>query len=412
MPNFADPLKDAINREMAAGVPASQIYVDKSPSLKSVSNPMGLMVANRRDEPAGGFQGINRAVREGRDPKMYGAAGGFVPNYAAGASGPDLSPFVGKTIPEATKKIQEDLKIALSNITKEYRKQFEDVKKNSQKIEEQIKLEEAKIQLLEDEIKESKKALAAAKKKGVNPIEVNREERRIKNLENDLSNTQSSRQKITPIDINQERKNLRESALKQRTEERNSAATLTTAVSANAQRGLTNPITPRVVDPKAPKQGMDLGVIFAVQGAMSALTGATAGSTNGLAKFTNALSEGIGNFVTAAFAIQGITAMGGAVGAVTSKLGPYGLAIAGITATYSATAKYLDEVNGINAAAAKNIAKMSDAAQNAAFNLSKLPQSAQQGIKVSASNLIAGAATYPGYENEFKFKDKKVDFQV
>ena len=82
IPNFADPLKDAINREMAAGVPASQIYVDKSPSLKSVSNPMGLMVANRRDEPAGGFQGINRAVREGRDPKMYGAAGGFVPNYA------------------------------------------------------------------------------------------------------------------------------------------------------------------------------------------------------------------------------------------------------------------------------------------------------------------------------------------
>jgi coenzyme F420-reducing hydrogenase delta subunit len=82
LPNFANPLKDAIGREMAAGVPASQIYVDKNPSLKSVGNPMGLMVANRRDEPAGGYQGINRAIKEGRNPKTYGAASGFVPNYA------------------------------------------------------------------------------------------------------------------------------------------------------------------------------------------------------------------------------------------------------------------------------------------------------------------------------------------
>lgn len=81
VPNFADPLKEAVGREMAAGVPASQIYIDKNQSLKSAANPMGLMVANRRDEPAGGHQGISRAIREGRDPKTYGAAGGFVPNY-------------------------------------------------------------------------------------------------------------------------------------------------------------------------------------------------------------------------------------------------------------------------------------------------------------------------------------------
>jgi hypothetical protein len=31
LPNFADPLKEAIDREMAAGVPSSQIYVDKAP---------------------------------------------------------------------------------------------------------------------------------------------------------------------------------------------------------------------------------------------------------------------------------------------------------------------------------------------------------------------------------------------
>jgi len=82
LPNFANPLQDAVGREMAAGVPASQIYIDKNSSLKNAANPMGLMVANRRDEPAGGFQGINRARREGANPMMYGAAGGFVPNYA------------------------------------------------------------------------------------------------------------------------------------------------------------------------------------------------------------------------------------------------------------------------------------------------------------------------------------------
>jgi TP901 family phage tail tape measure protein len=81
IPNFANPLQAALGREMAAGVPASQIYIDKNSSLKNAANPMGLMVANRRDEPAGGFQGINRARREGANPMMYGAAGGFVPNY-------------------------------------------------------------------------------------------------------------------------------------------------------------------------------------------------------------------------------------------------------------------------------------------------------------------------------------------
>jgi TP901 family phage tail tape measure protein len=82
IPNFADPLKEAIGREISAGVPASQIYVDQNSSLKNPMNPMGLMVANRRDEPAGGIQGISRARKEGANPMLYGAAGGFVPNYA------------------------------------------------------------------------------------------------------------------------------------------------------------------------------------------------------------------------------------------------------------------------------------------------------------------------------------------
>jgi TP901 family phage tail tape measure protein len=81
IPNFANPLKEAINREMSAGIPASQIYVDQNSSLKNSMNPMGLMVANRRDEPGGGMQGINRARKEGVNPMTYGAANGFVPNF-------------------------------------------------------------------------------------------------------------------------------------------------------------------------------------------------------------------------------------------------------------------------------------------------------------------------------------------
>jgi TP901 family phage tail tape measure protein len=273
IPNFANPLQAALGREMAAGVPASQIYIDKSPSLKNAANPMGLMVANRRDEPAGGFQGISRARREGANPMTYGAAGGFVPNF-----------------------------------------------------------------------------LSAQTVTGV-----------------------PSRPSLPPLSMNAQQ----------------------TASSGAAQpmAALTTS-TEEVV-----KANRDmLGTIFAVQAGMSVLTGATDGATSGIGKFANALSEGIGNFSTAAFAIQGVTSMGGAFGKFASKLGPYGLAIAGITATYSATAKYLDEVNGVNAAAAKNIAKMSDAAQNAAFNLDKLPQAAQKNIVGSAQRLVSGAATSSSYQ--------------
>jgi len=85
IPNFAAAaLQQAIAREKSAGLSDSQIYVDQNSSLKSSMNPMGLMVANRRDEPAGGFQGIARARKEGVNPKLYGAANGFVPNYVSG----------------------------------------------------------------------------------------------------------------------------------------------------------------------------------------------------------------------------------------------------------------------------------------------------------------------------------------
>jgi TP901 family phage tail tape measure protein len=83
IPNFNNPLAKAIGREkQASGLPLSSIYVDQNKRLQSSMNPLGLMVANRRDEPLSGTQGIRRVLKEGGDPKTAGMARGFVPNFA------------------------------------------------------------------------------------------------------------------------------------------------------------------------------------------------------------------------------------------------------------------------------------------------------------------------------------------
>ena len=87
IPNYAQEmgaLQDAIVREETAlkeQGSAARVYVDQDSRLKGSQNPRGLLVANTRDEPAGGSQGVNRALKEGVDPKIYGAVKGFVPNY-------------------------------------------------------------------------------------------------------------------------------------------------------------------------------------------------------------------------------------------------------------------------------------------------------------------------------------------
>ena len=85
IPNFSNPLQDAIQREANAGVPKSLIRVDQDNSLRSTQNPMGLAVTNTRDEPAGVKQGIQRAKQMGIDPKSHGSSSGFLPNFIGGA---------------------------------------------------------------------------------------------------------------------------------------------------------------------------------------------------------------------------------------------------------------------------------------------------------------------------------------
>jgi len=65
IPNFADPLQDAIGREQTAGLPVSQIRINQSGKLRNSQNPMGLAVTNTRDEPTGAIP----------------AARGFIPNF-------------------------------------------------------------------------------------------------------------------------------------------------------------------------------------------------------------------------------------------------------------------------------------------------------------------------------------------
>ena len=93
IPNFSSPLEDAISREKAAGIPKSMMRVESDLSLVGPENPLGLGVTNKRDEPAGIKQGINRAKRMGINPKTHGSsnnstyASGIIPNFAKSPSG-------------------------------------------------------------------------------------------------------------------------------------------------------------------------------------------------------------------------------------------------------------------------------------------------------------------------------------
>ncbi len=71
IPNFASPLTQSIQREISSGISPSQVRVGKDSLIKSPQNPFGLGVFNTRDEPGGLRQGINRAIKEGRNPRTY-----------------------------------------------------------------------------------------------------------------------------------------------------------------------------------------------------------------------------------------------------------------------------------------------------------------------------------------------------
>ena len=84
IPNFANSLDEAISRErevLQAQGSSAQIYTDTDSRVAGPQNPTGLLVANTRDEPRGGSQGVERVMKQGADPRINGAADGFVPSF-------------------------------------------------------------------------------------------------------------------------------------------------------------------------------------------------------------------------------------------------------------------------------------------------------------------------------------------
>jgi TP901 family phage tail tape measure protein len=155
VPNFSNPLSNAIKREKAAGVPSGKIRVSQSNQLKGPANPMGLAVTNTRDEPAGIAQGIKRARERGIDPKRHGAAKGMVPNFASSGTGDIpkieqinkfLEAFV-KTGVDGIEEMRSDLEKLFPNLqgVKDWLKFFEKIKNVDPKSPESMSLGAKKI---------------------------------------------------------------------------------------------------------------------------------------------------------------------------------------------------------------------------------------------------------------------------
>jgi TP901 family phage tail tape measure protein len=356
LPNFANPLKDAVGREMAAGVPASQIYIDKNPKLKSAANPMGLMVANRRDEPAGGFQGINRAMREGRDPKTYGAAGGFVPNYAA-----EADKYKGMTRSDAIAQLEASLKPKIDESAKLYAENNKALKDSV----EAIKIYKEKLENLQ------KTTSDADKTKKVYQNE-------LKNLTNDFD----KENKIN-IELNKEKQKLQQSQKDLNKQLQSEKAAITTA--STSKKGKETLVGGGKAGSKALDGNRDmLGTIFALQSAMTALTGATADATSDFGQISNALAGGLSSFSTVSFAFTGLSQV---MPKFASFLGPAGIAIGGLTAAYQIGTTLFNKYSGITSAVAISVEAMGKAAEGAAISLSTVGTARKEEIKKRAKEI-------------------------
>jgi TP901 family phage tail tape measure protein len=359
LPNFANPLQAAVGREMAAGVPASQIYIDKSPALKNAANPMGLMVANRRDEPAGGFQGINRARREGANPMMYGAAGGFVPNYAS------LTKAVSK---ETGIKINPGAaQQAIDEFAKDSLKAGADMKKLSQAL-------ERKLKAITQEDVISGQLAKAAKDEIIKRQEVIAN----KALESTAGKKVSSKLDKILQEYNKSEKTEKDL---EKAKAKAAAALNKTALNEIKKSAIVSSVGSLAAARKGANAGAGgnrdmLGTIFALQGAMSALTGSTEGATSEFAKITNAFASVASTATTVVFATQGLSQLfGGAATAAGKLASSFGtLATVGIVA-YSAWkeyAKYQDSNNIYITKAGEAAARLAESANKAATNLGNI----------------------------------------
>ena len=169
IPNYADPLGDAIAREKGAGIPVSQIRVGSHDALVGKSNPGGLGVTNTRDEP--------RGLKD-----VFGA-NGLVPNFALGGA----RDFVfGPNIDKLQEAVDKGARI---------------LGHQNNQIEQHIQKEDAAAQKL-DELKDSRQKLKEANekaKKEVSDIKKDRDQEtdpaKRRQKTNDLKN--ANRRQVT-----------------------------------------------------------------------------------------------------------------------------------------------------------------------------------------------------------------------
>jgi TP901 family phage tail tape measure protein len=138
IPNFADnePLKEALNREVAAGVPPARVRVTQDQRLKNSKNPNGLAVINTRDEPNGK---IPSDFRE-RGMRAAMASRGFVPNFAEENVGVNVRGiFSGKT-----KKFDDKID-QLANATNEALLEYKQNKISLEQLNEKINASKAQL---------------------------------------------------------------------------------------------------------------------------------------------------------------------------------------------------------------------------------------------------------------------------
>jgi TP901 family phage tail tape measure protein len=137
-----------------------------------------------------------------------------------------------------------------------------------------------------------------------------------------------------------------------------------------------------------------LGPLFAVQMAMSGLSGATSGAEEGLGRFASRLTEGLSGVTTAAFAATALSGLGknvegfkGKLGRFAGQVGIFGAAVGGTIAGLTMLGKMGEDSSGITKSNSDALAKMTDAVKNATISLQSLTEveknEIEQGIKES-----------------------------
>jgi TP901 family phage tail tape measure protein len=396
IPNFADPLKEAIGREMSAGVPASQIYVDQNSSLKNAMNPMGLMVANRRDEPSSGMQGINRARKEGANPMLYGAARGFVPNYAAKI--PDIAGNVKSGLGAS---FSTDVENAINEFGKKAIAAGGNMDKLAKALETTLKnlgANEDAAKTVADESRKQAETIKQSRAAATSEAQAKREALASKTLENQSNKKLAAQLDKIYIEYNKSQK----SAADLDAAQKKAAAILQkTSLSQSSQRAIVSS-TGSLAGSRSTAQpqatGDLLAKMFGLQTALSLLTGATSNTENAFATAANAITSTASSFTSVYLVFEGLKSAGGKLGslfgAFGGKLGIYAAGAYALYEGFNLIAKNLDSTNASINNASHAMESFAKVAAGAAVNFGTLSESQKKRIQTSREGLIEGGRKY------------------